>query len=366
MRLVQLTEGKTKLIVPDFKNFKGPGSSKMPVFYNPNMEFNRDVSIIVNQAYVEDRRLELLDGLAGTGAKGVRLANEVNGNFSMFVNDKNPLAYDLIMKNVALNKLGDVVTKHTDLNILLSEKHFDYIDIDPFGSPVKFIDAAFRSIRDKGMLGVTATDTAPLCGTYPKACLRRYGAKSFRTSYCHETGLRILLGYCAREAVKYDIAIEPLVVHYSDHYFRIYITVKKGAKRADESLDNIGYIHHDFKKGARTMHTFKDPRPGSVGPLWIGKLYNKPFLERVELNKTLGTKKRLQKFLNLWIEEAEAPPSFYDVNEIASLIKASPPRVDWIIEKLRTNGFFTCRTHFSPTGFKTDATIEDVKSILMG
>ncbi len=364
MRLVELTEGRTKLIVPDFKAFKGPGSSKMPVFYNPNMEFNRDVSLIVNQAYIGNRRLETLDGLAGTGARGIRLANEIGGNFSIFMNDKNPLAYDLIQKNVALNKLEDIVTKQMDLNILLSEKHFDYIDIDPFGSPVKFIDAAFLSIRRDGMLAITATDTAPLCGTYAKTCLRRYGARTFRTSYGHEIGLRILLGYCAREAVKYDIGVHPEVVHYSDHYFRLYLTINKGAKRADKCLDNIGYIHHDIKTDRGEVLSFDNPMKGSMGPLWVGKLFNRSFLNKIEPKPHFRTIKRLEKSLHLWIEEADAPPTYYEINDLASSARVSPPKIASIIEKLKESGFFASRTHFSPTGLKTDAEPKEIKSIL--
>ena len=38
--------------------------------------------------------------------------------------------------------------------------YFDYIDIDPFGSPNPFLAAAIGRITRNGIVAVTATDTA--------------------------------------------------------------------------------------------------------------------------------------------------------------------------------------------------------------
>ena len=72
-----------------------------------------------------------------------------------------------------------MVATNKNLNVLLSENRFDYIDIDPFGSPVGFVDSAMRSIKNGGVVACTATDTAALCGVYPRVCQRRYGAIPF-------------------------------------------------------------------------------------------------------------------------------------------------------------------------------------------
>ena len=58
----------------------------------------------------------------------------------------------------------------------MSEEKFGFVDLDPFGTPAPFIDAAIRSSGK--YLGVTATDTAPLCGAHLKAGIRRYGKTS--------------------------------------------------------------------------------------------------------------------------------------------------------------------------------------------
>ena len=51
---------------------------------------------------------------------------------------------------------------------------FDAVDVDPFGTPSPFVDCALRSIKDGGLLSVSATDSGVLCGVYPKVALRKY------------------------------------------------------------------------------------------------------------------------------------------------------------------------------------------------
>ena len=41
---------------------------------------------------------------------------------------------------------------------------WDYIDVDPFGSCLPFLEAAVAGVRDGGLLAVAATDLAVLCG----------------------------------------------------------------------------------------------------------------------------------------------------------------------------------------------------------
>lgn len=50
------------------------------------------------------------------------------------------------------------------------EKRFTVIDLDPYGGPNKFLDAAIQSIDEGGLLMVTATDMAVLAGNTPEAC----------------------------------------------------------------------------------------------------------------------------------------------------------------------------------------------------
>lgn len=66
------------------------------------------------------------------------------------------------------------------------EDRFLIVDIDPYGSPAPFIDAAVQSVADGGMLMVTCTDMAILCGNHSETCYAKYGAMSLRSVACHE------------------------------------------------------------------------------------------------------------------------------------------------------------------------------------
>ena len=103
-----IKEGTTKVFVFKKKaSKKGPSSKDKDPFYNPSMEQNRDLSIVVNQWLINNckKQLHLLDGLAASGIRGMRLANELVGNFDVTINDYKEEAFQLIKKNISHNKL---------------------------------------------------------------------------------------------------------------------------------------------------------------------------------------------------------------------------------------------------------------------
>ena len=63
---------------------------------------------------------------------------------------------------------------------------FDVIDIDPYGTPSIFLDAAIQAVAEGGLLCITATDMPVLCGKYSETCFAKYGATSLKGSNCHE------------------------------------------------------------------------------------------------------------------------------------------------------------------------------------
>jgi len=358
-----ITEGNTKVLV--FKkrvSKKGPGSKEKGPFYNPAMELNRDLSVLLVQWLINcsKKHMKLLDGLASSGIRGIRLVNEVEGDFDVTINDWNEEAHALIKKNLEHCKLKNAVASNKNLSTLLSENCYHYIDIDPFGSPAYFIDSALRSIYSDGIIACTATDTATLCGVYPKVCLRRYGARPFHSSVMHEIGLRILLGFICREAGKYDKGIEPLVCHASDHYFRAYVRIRNDIEYANESIEKLKYI------GSDKLNFSRNNPSADIGPLWMGKLQNKHVVQELRtilFEKQIGTKHELWKLLSLLEEEADAPAFFYTVESLASSSKGSIPKMKIIFGRLQSLDYDVVRTHFSPTGFKTDASIDEIKKI---
>ena len=92
---VTIQEGKVRVVVPKLEAFKKQPAdyapSKAPVFYNPVMEMNRDVSVLAFQAYqrLVDREISICDPLTGSGIRGVRFAAEIHGIKRVVTSDIN-------------------------------------------------------------------------------------------------------------------------------------------------------------------------------------------------------------------------------------------------------------------------------------
>jgi len=352
---IEIREGDTRLLVPEKHVTKGPGR-RGGVFYNRQMRFNRDISIIFFHTF-QMRGKRALDGMAGTGARGVRLANEVPGSL-ITINDRDPEAYSLIKSNIELNGL-DCQATNEDIRCLVLRGEFDYVDIDPFGTPVPFLPASIQGLRRGGVIAATATDTAPLSGAHPRKCARRYGAKSGRCRFSHEVGLRILIGHIVREAARYDRGVRPLLCFYADHYFRVHLSMIEGAAAADRSLAAIGFIEYDRDSGRRSF--FPDASSAAFGPLWGGPLIAED-IRRAQIPGILAERARCERYLSIWKEELNVP-YFYETDELASLLGGSPPPLSLVIDRLREEGKAS-RTHFSPTGFKTDLEHDEILHLL--
>ena len=387
-----IQEGKVKVLVPKLKAFvKSPSEyapSKAPVFYNPVMELNRDIAVLASQAYQRtlNREICVCEPLAGCGIRGIRFATEIEGVEKVVINDINAKAFQLASYNVRMNELSErVVVKNEDANFLLSSygaprKRFDVIDIDPFGYPVPYLDSAIRALRNGGLLILTATDMAPLCGVHSKACIRKYGGKPLRTEYCHELAVRLLAGSLAMTAAKYEMGINIIFSHSTDHYVRIYATAKCGAKRADENVKNMGYILHCFKclhrEPAKGLFLIKNARKcvecGSkidvAGPLWLGKLFDGQFCELVQKEvKRMAFKhgKKIRKILALIENEVEAPITYYVVDKLCDTLNLPVPPVKKVIAALKERGFPAVLTHFNSTGIRSDASASDMNELLL-
>lgn len=384
-------EGKVDLLIPKLKAFiKSPSEyapSKAPVFYNPVMELNRDLAVLAVQVYQRhvDREISVCEPLAACGAMGIRFAAEVRGVKAVVMSDINDRASKLADYNVHLNKLDKRVTvENKDANFLMAgysapHRRFDVVDLDPFGSPVPYLDSAIRALRNGGLLALTATDMAPLCGVHPRACIRKYGGKPLRTEYCHELALRLLAGCLATTAAKYDIGVNALFSHSSDHYVRLYATIEYGAKKADASIKNMGYILHCFgcfhretvSKSFSAVDGGKCLECGSklsiAGPLWLGSIADRQFCESMEKeaghrNFVLGN--RIERILTLVRNEAEGPVGYYVVDKLCDVLALPVPSVRLVAEALRKEGFRVFPTHFNSRGIKSNALAADIKRVL--
>src|SRR3989344_2963807 len=98
----------------------------------------------------------------------------------------------------------------------------------------------FFSLNAAGLIILTSTDTAPLSGTYPEACLRKYWAFPVKIDIMHEVGLRILVRKIQLVGAQYDKAFAPIFSFSKEHYMRVYLRCEKRKERADEILQQHG------------------------------------------------------------------------------------------------------------------------------
>jgi tRNA (guanine26-N2/guanine27-N2)-dimethyltransferase len=370
MELFEIREGSTDIHVPvqDMADNFPPGTA--PVFFNRRMELNRDSTVLACSVL---KPSGYLDAMGATGIRGLRIAGECG--VPVTINDRDPVALELIRENVRLSGLPIEVLSR-DASALLSERAFDAVDLDPFGTPAPFVDAGVRGA--KRFLFVTATDTAPLCGAHKKAGIRRYFALPANTEYHSEVALRILLAFVVREAVKYDRGIEPVFCFAREHFIRLHLRLVRGAAAADRTMQRIGYVLQCPSCQEREEEQGLVPQNACcplcnvplqpIGPLYLGDIQDHDILSSMLAQAghlELGTKKELSSILTLC--NGELPTSsFYDYHRIAKALKVSPPDINTVIERISHEGYRATRTHFSGYGIKTDAPVHEIKRAIRG
>lgn len=358
-----ITEQKTKINVtlP-----KGDVHAQMEVFYNPIMKSNRNISILLLNS-IANTQMNIADPLAGSGIRSLRFLQELeNGKIKeLFVNDFKDNFKNVFQKNLTLNKIKakniEVSTQDAVL-FLFQQQGFDYIDIDPFGSPNPFLAGAIARISRAGILAITATDTAALTGTYVKATRRKYWAEPLRNYLMHEIGLRILIRRVQLQGVQFEKALTPILSYHKDHYLRIYLRSERSKEKCDEIINQHRYFLfcHSCSAFKTSVFNIETCSCGKVftfaGPLWTGKLFDEELVSKMVKNNPFPEE---SKFLNLLAEEAGKDiVGFYDLHAAARTYKRQPPKMEEALREVHG-----VRTHFSPTGIKTELGIKDILRI---
>ena len=352
MRITE--EGKAKVFVSKEKKI----SAKLLIFYNPIMKFNRDLSVLLLNSINGDK-LRIALPLTATGVRGIRFLKELDSGKikSIYFNDNNKNFLRIIKKNFQLNNMRNfdinkdsrkkIKVYNQDANLfLLGNCGFDYIDIDPFGSPNPFLDSAIRRISRRGILAVTSTDTAALA-SYEKVCKRKYWARPLLSAERHEAGVRILVRKIQLIGAQYGKALTPIFSYYRDHYYRIFLECEKSKEKTDLILNN-----HGFYKEA--------------GPMFLGKLWDNKLVDRMHesLSKNLIKNKEIVKFLGIIGEEAKIDSvGFYDLHEICKKNRLRIPRKVQLIDEIKKKNKAS-ETHFTGLGIRSDIQEKKLISIL--
>lgn len=351
----KIQEGLAEVFVPSESLTK-----KSETFYNPEMEHQRNVTIACLRIF---KPKEALDPLAATGVRGIRILKEVSGVRKVVFNDVNPKAVKLIGKNLKANGIGKSkyeIHKKDANSLFLEKKKYDFVDIDPFGSPIRFLRNVGYALRNGSILGVTATDSGALAGKFAKACFRRYGIFVGRTDFSKELGVRVLITSILRNLAVHDLTFEPLYSH-GNHYFRTIGLMKRGA---DKNLSNIRMVSYCPKCHGKIIGTEKvcDNCKGEIrilGPLWTGKIQDRGFCKRMLSKFDFANKKEIV----LCSQETDFP-FYYDLHQAAKFLRKSSPKIEKVIGSLRKKGFKASRTHLCVTGVKTNAGVKGILKLM--
>ncbi len=365
-------EGLAKISIPE------------NVFYNPLAKFNRTLGVVFLYtlgSYTTRRDLVVADVMAATGVRGIRYILESMSLNEVFFNDVSKNAYKCILKNLSLNNLKSV-SNVTSFNVdrfmsLYTGISFDFIDVDPVGSPLPFISPIFSNLRRReGYLAFTATDLMTLCGVHLDALNRKYGVLMVKTDFCHELAIRILLKNIFLIASYYDYVISPILATFENQYVRIYVKYSRSPSKID--LNKIGYLLLS-EEGYRyipytNISSVSLSNSYLLGPIWLDSYFDSSFLSLMEANsqkigEELGLTseyKPVTKYISRMLIDDTSIPYIYRISKICKKLKISQPSIKVVINSLKAKGYKTYRSFLYPDGIRTEAPLNELIEVLRG
>ncbi len=387
MELVEIKEGLgTFFISPPNLGDEVPRRSDN-VFFNVHQEINRDFSVLALRAYAlknNKSELDICEPLCGSGIRSCRYAIETPSS-RIFCNDLNLNAIRVAKKNInklskensekirIFNMEGNLFLKKLNMKDLI----FDFIDIDPYGTPVPFVHNSIQLITSEGLLAFTATDLASLVGLYPKALYAKYSISHYdiRIGNVHEIATRALITGIQHVGLTLNQSLIPILSFYHRHFVRCFFIRFRGVNRVVSQIGFINYCYNCQARFPSLLGTKNSTCPEcnslirfKIGPLFIGQIQNEEYLSLMLNDKhllNLGTRKKLIKLLLLMIEETSINlPWSFEIPVLAQKIGVVVPSMGKLISKLAEKGYSCHRTHFSGTCLKTDAQETEIVSVI--
>lgn len=312
---------------------KGPGR-KSAGFYNKGMTISRDMTVALLNSLKPGIAL---DSMAGTGIRGLRISSETT--WKVVLNDRDKRNFEIQQRNLKLNGI-DLEVMNEDYFCAVSSRKWDYIDIDPFGTPSGLIEAAILNLKNGGIIGVTMTDTANLEGRSLEKGLRIYEGKGIKGMFSREVATRIFVKYVLERGASLGRSGRPLIVVRDGHFLRIFVEFRKGNKSAQDSLGNLKKVLVQDKE---------------AGPMYVGNLYDPAILKLMQEFQFSGDSQK--KFDNFRNEDLMF--LFYGNSDGSREVKKSK-----IVDKINEMGFRAGNTNFSEKGIKTDLDEDEYNRIL--
>ena len=417
-------EGRTLCRLPRDPSESGPGPAAKgqgAVFHNPAMSGSRTRSVLLLQHCIEagllgEGAIYALDGLSASGLRARRWLNELPAQsaarISATMGDMDPVALEWAMRChdefPPEHGEGELLPHLGDLRKSVLEHGRHWVDIDPYGSPLPFLDTAIQSLARRGVAEISATDSAALTGSSKSALLRRYGARVRTDGLAHDSGLRVLLATVARTAARHERAIEPLLSIWESHHLRVSVRVRRSVERANDIEESIGWrvasptaeevsssiqagMHPDTGLDSLPMHCLlplshpvnrSDKRIS--GPMWIGPLGQSGAMASMTEERALELcgpssieddpagwsdkdfereRRRVTRSIRHISEEAVTidAPHLILVDDLASWLgSGSPPSPSGMVEALCETGHRAAVAHYGKPAFRTDAPWDEI------
>jgi tRNA (guanine26-N2/guanine27-N2)-dimethyltransferase len=357
-----------------------------------------------------------LENLPHTGLRSVRYAKEIEGLDFVIANDLDEKAVEAIHRNREYNGVdpSKLRTTKSDAAFLLHKLKNDMttqapdrldflsvVDLDPYGGASPFLDGAVSTVCEGGLLAVTCTDLAVLCGNYAESCWAKYGAMPpKRTEYCHEMALRIVLGSISSHASRHHRHIVPVMSMFADFYVRVFVRVYKHGGELKKVPSKNGYVMQCTTCDSREIQKigkFTETTPGNVkfsqgyapvvdqkcsdcggawkmgGPMWMDPIHNEEYLKRAlehleapDAPAKYGTHKRMLGTITNMLDEMKLPdtPFFYTISQLANTLHLQTPKLDAFRSALVSLGYKVASTHCAPGAVKTDAPYSAVLDVM--
>ena len=419
-------EGRTLCRLPRDPSESGPGPAAKgqgAVFHNPAMSGSRTRSVLLLQHCIEagllgEGAIYALDGLSASGLRARRWLNELPAQsaarISATMGDMDPVALEWAMRChdefPPEHGEGELLPHLGDLRKSVLEHGRHWVDIDPYGSPLPFLDTAIQSLARRGVAEISATDSAALTGSSKSALLRRYGARVRTDGLAHDSGLRVLLATVARTAARHERAIEPLLSIWESHHLRVSVRVRRSVERANDVEESIGWrvasptvgevsssiqagMHPDTGLDSLPMHCLlplsypvdrSDKRIS--GPMWIGPVGQSDAMASMTEERALELcgpnsieddpagwsdrdfereRRRVARSVRHISEEAMVIDAHHLilVDDLASWLgSGSPPSPSGMVKTLCETGHRAAVAHYGKPAFRTDAPWDEIVS----
>ena len=350
--------------------------------------------------------IRILEALSATGLRSIRYWLEIPHVQSIVINDLDATAVQSIRTNLAYNNLTSpqLIPTQSDAKLLMYNSlasapaasqssvpsaagPYDVVDLDPYGSASEFIDSGVQAVSDGGLLCITCTDKAVLCGSWGEVAFAKYGGYALKGKTCHEMAIRLVLGALQSSAGRYRRYIVPLLSLSIDFYVRVFVRVFEGQMHVKDGASKMGVVYQCT--GCETMYPqrlgrLSKARDGMTnkhsagtgppiptrcpdcsstfrvgGPVYLDALHDTAFvtaaLEHAEQHKAdYSTHPRIQAMLNVARKEL-AVPFYLCMSHLCHIVHAPQPKIWLLRAALIHAGYAVSDTHALPDGIKTTA-----------